>query len=108
MNTPMRVLGLGAVSLSLLLATSISTLAIATVPHASTSAPAPSCEEKASMTFSDVKALTKGGIGDDVILSQIRSTHSVFRLTTADILDLKKSEVREKVIDFMINTANLH
>jgi len=60
------------------------------------------------MAISDVKALTKGGIGDDVILSQIRSTHSVFHLTTADILDLKKSEVREKVIDFMINTANLH
>jgi len=60
------------------------------------------------MTFMDVKALTKGGIGDDVILSQIRSTHSVFHLTTDDILDLKKCEVREKVIDFMINTTNLH
>ena len=60
------------------------------------------------MAISDVKALTKGGIGDDVIISQIRTTHSVFHLTTDDILDLKKSEVREKVIDFMINTANLH
>jgi len=108
MNTSMRVLGLFAVSLSLLLATSTSTLAIGTVPHASTSALAPSSEEKTSMTVSDVKALVKGGVGDDVIVSQIRCSHAVFHLTTDEILDLKKSEVREKIIDFMINTANLH
>ena len=73
MNTPMKVLGLVAVGWSLLLATSTSTLAIGSVPHAPIAVPAPSGEEKPSMAISDVKALTKGGIGDDVIISQIRT-----------------------------------
>ena len=58
------------------------------------------------MAVSDIKALAKGGLNEDVILSQIRSNHAVFYLTTAEIIDLKNSGVSEKVIDFMINTAN--
>src|SRR5579862_1162512 len=53
----------------------------------------------------DVKALAKGGVSDEVILSQIRNSHAVYHLNTADILDLKESGVSEKVIDFMINTS---
>lgn len=59
-----------------------------------------------SMTVADVKALAKGGLGDAVILSQMRSRHAVFHLTTEEILDLNSSQVSEKIIDFMINTAN--
>ena len=54
----------------------------------------------------DVVALAKEGIGDDVIISQIRSSRTMFHLTTAQIIDLKKSGVSETVINFMINTAN--
>jgi hypothetical protein len=54
----------------------------------------------------DVKALAKGGIGEDVIISQIRNSQAVFHLTTAEIIDLKNSGVSDKVIDFMINTPN--
>jgi hypothetical protein len=50
--------------------------------------------------------LAKGGMSDEVILSQIRNSHAAYRLSTADILDLKESGVSEKVIDFMINTAS--
>jgi hypothetical protein len=53
----------------------------------------------------DVKALAKGGVSEDVILSQIRNSGTVFHLTTAEILDLKQSGVSDKIIDFMINTA---
>lgn len=59
-----------------------------------------------AMTVAEVKALVKGGLGEDVILSKIRTSHAVFHLTTAEILDLKQSGVSEKVIDFMINTAS--
>ena len=62
--------------------------------------------QKQTMAVSDIKALAKGGLNEDVILSQIRSNHAVFYLTTAEIIDLKNSGVSEKVIDFMINTAN--
>ena len=60
------------------------------------------------MAVADIKALAKGGIGEVVILSQIRNSQSVFHLTTAEIIDLKNSGVSEKVIDFMINTPSQH
>lgn len=60
------------------------------------------------MGVSDVKALAKAGISDEVILSQIRNSQAVYHLTTAEIIDLKESGVSEKVIDFMINTATAY
>ena len=57
------------------------------------------------MTVDEIKALAKGGLGDAVIMSKIRSSQAVFHLTTAEILDLKNNGVSEKVIDLMINTA---
>ncbi|MBI3414829.1 MAG: hypothetical protein HY043_05825 [Verrucomicrobia bacterium] len=57
------------------------------------------------LSLADVKALAASKIGDDVIISQIRNSRTVFHLSSADIIDLKNSGVNEKVIDFMINTA---
>ena len=48
--------------------------------------------------------MSKAKIGDDLIISQIRNSRTVYHLKTADILDLKRAKVSEKVIDFMINT----
>lgn len=56
----------------------------------------------------DVKMLAKSGISDDVIISQIRNSRTVYHLTAADILDLKDAGVSEKVIDFMINTPSMY
>ena len=56
------------------------------------------------LTVMDVKALVKAGISDDLIISQIRNSRTVYHLTTADIIDLKNSGASEKIIDFMINT----
>ena len=56
--------------------------------------------------MADVKALVKAGLSEEVIISQIRNSHAVYRLTTSEIIDLKESGVSEKVIDFMINTAS--
>jgi WXXGXW repeat (2 copies) len=56
-------------------------------------------------SVADIKMLAKGGISEEVILSQIRNSHATYRLSTTDILDLKDAGVSQKVIDFMINTA---
>lgn len=56
--------------------------------------------------MADIKALAGAGLSDDVILSHIRNSQAVYHLTTAEIIDLKKSGVSEKVIDYMINTAS--
>jgi outer membrane lipoprotein SlyB len=52
----------------------------------------------------DVKALAAAGVGDNVIISQIRNSHTVYHLSAADIIDLRDSGVSNPVIDFMINT----
>ena len=61
-------------------------------------------EQDQPLTVADVKALVKAGVGDDLVLSQIRNSRTVYRLSTADIVDLKNAGVSDKVIDFMINT----
>ena len=60
------------------------------------------------MGLPDIKMLAKSGVSDEVILSQIRNTHTVYHLSAAEILDLKDAGVSEKVIDFMINTPSLY
>lgn len=57
-----------------------------------------------TVSVADVKMLAKAGMSDEVILSHIRNAHAVFRLNTAEIIELKDTGVSQKVIDFMINT----
>ena len=56
----------------------------------------------------DIKALARAGISDEVIISQIRNSRTVFYLNTAEIIDLKDAGVSNKVIDFMINTPSMY
>jgi hypothetical protein len=63
-------------------------------------------EQGQPLAVADVKAMTAANVGDDVIISQIQSTHSIYHLSAADILDLHNANVSEKVIQYMINSAN--
>jgi outer membrane lipoprotein SlyB len=56
------------------------------------------------LAVADVKALARSGINDDVIISQIRNSRTVYHLSAADIIDLRDAGVSNRVIDFMINT----
>ncbi len=58
--------------------------------------------------LADIKALSKAGVSDEVVISQIRNSHAIYRLSTSDIIDLKDSGVSQRVIDFMINTPSLY
>ena len=64
-------------------------------------------EQGQPLSTADIKALAKAGVSDDVIISQIRNSHTIFHLSTSDIIDLHNSGVNERVIDFMINTPGL-
>jgi len=59
------------------------------------------------LSIADVKALAAARLSDDVIINQIRNSHTVFHLSTADIIDLHNSGVSENVINFMINSPSL-
>jgi outer membrane lipoprotein SlyB len=63
-------------------------------------------EQNQPLAVADVKALAQAKVSDDLIISQIRASHTVYHLSVADIIDLRNSGVSEKVIDFMINTPS--
>jgi len=52
----------------------------------------------------DVKAMSRSGVSDEVIISQIRNTRTAYRLSAADIIALHDAGVSQAVIDYMINT----
>lgn len=56
------------------------------------------------LQVTDVKALAKAGVSDDVIISQIQTSHTVYHLSATDIIDLRNSGVSDKVVNYMINT----
>ena len=63
-------------------------------------------EQGQPLTVADVEALARAKVGDDLIISQIRNSRTIYHLTTADIIALKNTGVSERVIDFMINTPS--
>jgi outer membrane lipoprotein SlyB len=63
-------------------------------------------EQNQPLAVADVKALAQAKVGDDIIISQIRNSHTVYHLSAADIIDLRNSGVSETVINFMINTPS--
>jgi hypothetical protein len=58
------------------------------------------------LILADVKAMVKIGFSDDVIIAQVRNSHTVFHLTANAIIDLKNSGVSDQVIDFLISTPS--
>jgi hypothetical protein len=42
----------------------------------------------------DVQALVQAGISDDLVISQIRNSRTVYHLNTADIIALKNAGVK--------------
>lgn len=58
----------------------------------------------AVMSLQDVIALSKSGVGDDVILNFIDVSGTYFRLSTRDVIELADSGVTDKVISAMIKT----
>lgn len=63
-------------------------------------------EQGQPLATADVKALTQARVSDDVIIAQIQNSHTVYHLSAADIIDLHNAGVSDKVVNFMINTAN--
>lgn len=63
-------------------------------------------DNKEQLSVDDIKKMSKAGLSDNVIISQIQATNSVFYLSTADIIDLKNAGVSQRIIDYMIQTGN--
>ena len=57
-----------------------------------------------ALIIDDVINMSKANAGSDVIINQIRATHSRFKLETNDIIRLKNEGVEDDVIEYMIRT----
>lgn len=49
--------------------------------------------------------MSKSGVSDDVIISQIKATQSTFMLSSEEIIFLKQAGVSDNVINFMVQTG---
>jgi hypothetical protein len=58
------------------------------------------------LSFDDVKVLAKLPVSPEVIIAQVRNSHTVYHLTATNIIDLKSAGVSDQVIDFMISTPS--
>jgi outer membrane lipoprotein SlyB len=58
------------------------------------------------LSVADVKALAIAGISEEVIINQIKSSRTIYRLSTTDIIDLRDAGVTDKVVNYMINTPS--
>ena len=56
-------------------------------------------------TKEDVIKLSKAGISDEVIFAFLKSRDTKLKLSAADVAELKKAEVSEAVIDFILEYA---
>jgi ribosomal silencing factor RsfS len=56
-----------------------------------------------NLSLADIKDLAKAEVADDIIISEINNTRSIFSLTAQAIIDLKNAGVSEKVIAYMMN-----
>ena len=61
-------------------------------------------EQGQPLGVADIKAMARAGVADDVIISQIIGSHTVFHLSAAEIIDLHNSGVSDRVVNYMINT----
>ena len=63
-------------------------------------------QQNQSLTSSDVEALVRAKVSDDVIIAQIQTSHTVFHLSAGDIIQLHDAGVSDRVVNFMISTVN--
>ncbi|MGH7939987.1 MAG: YMGG-like glycine zipper-containing protein [Limisphaerales bacterium] len=63
-------------------------------------------EQHQPLTVADVEALSRAKVSNDVIISQIQNSHTVYHLSPQDIINLHSAGVSDKVVNFMIATVN--
>jgi hypothetical protein len=63
----------------------------------------PVAPQEQNLSLADIKDLAKAEVADDIVISQINNTRSIFSLTAQAIIELKNAGVSEKVIAYMMN-----
>jgi uncharacterized protein YceK len=69
---------------------------------------APVAAAPAALTLAQIKEMTARGVSDDTILSALRASRAVYRLTSKDVLDLQEAKVSPAVIDYLLSTPQFY
>jgi len=56
------------------------------------------------LNSADIIAMAQAGVGDDAIIAQIHASHSVYHLSSSDIIDTHDAGVSERVLQSMIDS----
>ena len=56
-------------------------------------------------SINDIKAMTRSGLSDDLIIGQIINTRALYNLDANALIDLHNAGVSQRVIAYMINTS---
>ena len=57
-------------------------------------------------SLSDIKAMARSGVSEDVIMSQITRSHAVYSLDANAIIDLKNAGVSDAIVHLMMMSAS--
>lgn len=63
-------------------------------------------QQNQTLTVADIEALIGAKVSDDVIITQIQNSHSIFHLSPQDIINLHNVGASDRLVNFMINTPN--
>lgn len=63
-------------------------------------------DSQQQLSIYDIESMSKNGLSNEVIIGQIQNTHSVFYLTSDQIIELKNAGVSETVITYMMQTSH--
>jgi hypothetical protein len=61
-----------------------------------------------ALSQSDIKSLTRARVSDGVILRYLRNAGTVYLLSSADVIELRKAGVSESIIDYMLSTPRIY
>jgi hypothetical protein len=75
------------------------TLAVLAIGCATNRQPPP-----APLTQSDIISMVKAGMGDEDIMRRIDDTHTVFRLSSEDVMRLRQEGVSDRIVNYMLET----
>ena len=59
-------------------------------------------------TLAQIKEMTARGVSDETILSALRASRAVYKLTSKDVMDLQEAKVSPAVIDYLLATPQAY
>jgi hypothetical protein len=60
------------------------------------------------LSLYDIKALTRAGVSDGVILRYLRNRATVYTLNSSDVASLRKAGVSQSIVDYMLQTPRMY